>query len=267
MKITSIDVGFVNTGIAVLEGTEEDGVVRIRLISWTILDCDTSDVCEIAQILPEKLSDEMFHDVDEVIIEQQFHGVKGSSAQNTKAMMIAHMILQFFVDHKYFRKSENPSSVKFVSAQAKFGLCTFPSGPVEYKTYKNKKDTRKDISRQLGKAYVKEFEDKKFYQFLHNLDKQDDVCDAYIQGRSYLEKTLYSTKFYNAHRAKWDAKKGVLTNCPSNITFVSASARKRKRAESDDEDKICIPCPKYTEEEKQKKLEEWKTLVYHKKAI
>lgn len=265
MLITSIDVGFNNLALAVVEGTKNKNVesgATLRLNHLMLVSFETDNLCEIADLIISRLDDDILHNVDEVIIEQQYHGAskfgKASSSQNTKMMMLSHMLLQFFAHKKKLKNRE--TIVKFVGAQSKFRLCTFPTSRVEYKIYKSAKETRKEISRKIGSAFLKEFEEPKYTEFLGKLDKTDDVCDSYIQGRAYLEKELCIPKFYKIHVAKWDTKTKSLKNCPSNIMPVELTRKRKKKDEEGDDSPIKIPKVHLTEEERAAKLQMWECL-------
>jgi hypothetical protein len=278
MLVTSVDVGTNNLAVVVVEGTpteSESGVcVKLKHAMLVNFDCDT--LCDIGVLLTERLKDVVVHEVDEVIVEQQFHGKTkfggGACANNTKMMNLSHMIVQFFIDTAV-RLGRTPN-VKFVSAQSKYKLVAFPKGEIRYKVYADAKATRKEVAKKIGKGLIEEYDEDRFAEFLARLEKKDDVCDAYIQARAYVEKKMCKPKFYKQNRTKWDSKTMTLVNAPSNIKPIIISKKRKameedsevkKSSEEEEEEKPPVKrkVPVMTEEERSEKIrKEWEFLSY-----
>jgi hypothetical protein len=167
--------------------------------------CSQQPLQELSQKLFTKLdADKDFILVDEILIENQ------PSLKNPNMKTIASILYSYFVMRGIVDKDKNKSlirNVKFISPSNKL--------KVDKSVTQNKLDKAKDqkeyydITKGLGKifclALIKETE--KHFLSLH--DKQDDLCDCFLQGFQYLFNPLpqlYIDKLNTIDESKFNIK-------------------------------------------------------------
>ena len=120
--------------------------------------------------------------IEQVIIENQ------PSQKNPKMKAIASTLFDYFLIRCYVDKIHNMNvkEVKFICPSNKLKVNKNNTDKVLQKSSKNQKYK---LTKQLGIKYTKELisSDKKNLKHLNSHKKQDDMCDAYLQGRYYLE--------------------------------------------------------------------------------
>ena len=121
--------------------------------------------------------------IEEIIIENQ------PSFKNPKMKSIANTLFDYFlirglVDGEYF---PDLKSVKFICPSNKLKVNKHNTIEV-FKANKNNKKKYK-LTKQLGIKYTKKLlkNDDKNLSYLNSCKKQDDICDAYLQGMYYLQ--------------------------------------------------------------------------------
>lgn len=163
------------------------------------------DLKLVSYNIHEYLGDEIFHEVDDVIIEKQFTpGKFQGSGQNNRMNSISYMIFQYFVDEA--RTRGLPKNIVFVQPAARFNLKRLPPSFDAERLDKDKrkeKKYRKRLAIDLTKAYFNEMlkdENKDHYNtskvqsYLQIIsdDKQkkgEDMCDTYLSAVQYLERS------------------------------------------------------------------------------
>lgn len=211
-SVLSIDIGYRNLGVCVMDA--EFKVSRLNLINLMgeetvcvnktkgkkkktpagkarVVKTPTVDLKVVADNLHACLGEDVYHDVDCVIIEKQF--TPGGGQQNNRANSISYMVLQYFVDEARYR--DRPKSVVFVQPSARFKLRTLPVGitAIDRGRLKVKKD-RKQYSVELSRKYFTDCPEAYAFTCLEYLNtlrkekKEDDVCDAYLSARQYVER-------------------------------------------------------------------------------
>ena len=147
--------------------------------------------------------------VEEVVIENQ------PSMKNPKMKAIASTLFDYFMIRGYVDKVHNLDIqlVRFMCPSNK--LKVNEDNTIE--VFKANKDKTKKykLTKALGIQYTKQLlkNNKEQLEYLDLYKKQDDVCDAYLQGRYYLEfiknKNIETTKKSNETKKK---KSGSKTN-------------------------------------------------------
>lgn len=121
--------------------------------------------------------------IEEVVIENQ------PSQKNPKMKSIANTLFDYFMIRGYIDKAHNLdiSLVRFICPSNK--LKVNKDNTIEvFKS--NKNDSKKyKLTKALGVQYTKQLLGKEPEQleYLELYNKKDDMCDAYLQGRYYLE--------------------------------------------------------------------------------
>lgn len=162
------------------------------------------DLKVVSYNIHEYLGDDIFHDVDDVIIEKQFTpGKFQGSGQNNRMNSISYMIFQYFVDEARVRGL--PKNIVFVQPAARFNLKRLPLSFDPERLDKDKrkeKKYRKKLAIDLTTAYFNEMikdENKPYYdtneiqnylQIISNDKKKkgEDMCDTYLSAVQYLER-------------------------------------------------------------------------------
>lgn len=120
--------------------------------------------------------------MEEVIIENQ--PVK----KNPRMKSIANALFDYFVIRGVIDKKEglNLNLVRFICPSNKLKVNNDNTIEVLKSA---KSDTKYKLTKALGIQYTKQLlkDDKKNLEYLETFKKKDDVCDAYLQGRYYLE--------------------------------------------------------------------------------
>lgn len=213
--VTSIDVGTIHIGICVME-TDDDGynpvISHMELITPVEIKQNTTsknqksinkkkkkkrvkpiDLKEIAYKLHEKLGPIIYHNVSDVIVEKQFTPGGG---QNNRANTMSYMIFQYFVDESIYRNL--PKNIVFVQPSCRFKLKTLPKNVDEIDKSRLKlKKHRKVYSVELTRQFLSDGDEQEWLNYMDTLkksgttnqDKQDDVSDAYLQCRNYIERS------------------------------------------------------------------------------
>lgn len=121
--------------------------------------------------------------VEEVVIENQ------PSYKRPGMKSIASTLLNYFLVRGYIDKKDNMNIklVRFICPSNKLKVNNNNTMEV-FKANKNSKKKYK-LTKALGIQYTKQLlqNDKKQLEYLDLYKKQDDICDAYLQGRYYLE--------------------------------------------------------------------------------
>ena len=121
--------------------------------------------------------------IEEVIIENQ------PSIKNPKMKSIANTLFDYFMIRGYVDKiyNINIKQIKFICPSNKLKINK--NNTIEiFKANKNSKEKYK-LTKQLSIIYTKQLlkNDPIQLEYLDLYTKQDDLCDAYLQGRYYLE--------------------------------------------------------------------------------
>lgn len=119
--------------------------------------------------------------IEEVIIENQ------PSQKNPKMKSIANMLFDYFLIRGYVDKIHNLNikAVRLICPSNK--LKVNQNNTIEvFKSNKNENKKYK-LTKELGIQYTKQLIDLDQLEYLNLYQKQDDMCDAYLQGRYYLE--------------------------------------------------------------------------------
>ena len=121
--------------------------------------------------------------IDEVIIENQ------PSKKNAKMKSIANTLFDYFMIRGYLDKIHGMDIqlVKFICPSNKLKVNN--NNTIE--VFKRNKDAKKKykLTKELSIQYTKQLlkKDIKQLEYLDLYKKKDDICDAYLQGRYYLE--------------------------------------------------------------------------------
>lgn len=225
--VTSVDIGDVNLAVAVVSGRRSpDGTVTCTPKALRLIDIGGPDSDRLA----DALADPTFHDVDAVVIEQQLRHADSmpgkavsARAHNTRMVLLASAVRQHFLTTRTLNRAPRPSSVSYISAASKLNLLTLPVHPVTYKRYADPKATRKAVSVAIATALLANHE---LSDYVAGLPKKDDVCDAYLQARAYLERTLADPKVLKAGRAKWSSEDHRFVRGGENLVPVPARSRR-----------------------------------------
>lgn len=117
--------------------------------------------------------------VEEVVIENQ------PSYKNPKMKSISNTLLDYFMIRGYIDKVHelDLKNVRFMCPSNKLKVSADNTLDVT-----NRKDKYK-LTKELSVQYTKQLlaTNKRHLEYLELFDKQDDICDAYLQGRYYLE--------------------------------------------------------------------------------
>ncbi|BCS83090.1 hypothetical protein QLL95_gp1033 [Cotonvirus japonicus] len=137
--------------------------------------------------LIKKLDDLSKHfaklNIEEVIIENQ------PSQKNPKMKSIANTLFDYFLIRGYIDKIHKMDIklVKFMCPSNKLKV----NNNNTLEVFKANKDSKKKykLTKKLGIQYTKQLlcNNKEQLEYLSLYDKEDDLCDAYLQGRYYLE--------------------------------------------------------------------------------
>jgi len=121
--------------------------------------------------------------IEEVIIENQ------PSQKNPKMKSIANTLFDYFMIRGYVDKIHNMDIqlVRFICPSNKLKV----NNDNTIEVFKANKDSKKKykLTKALGIQYTKQLNknDEAQLEYLDLYTKQDDICDAYLQGRYYLE--------------------------------------------------------------------------------
>lgn len=128
--------------------------------------------------------------VSKVIIENQ------PAKKNGKMTAVANMLFDYFLIRGYIDKQDNLDIdlVRFFCADNKLKFNQHNTNKVLNKA-RQKQKTQQDkhvykATKNLGVVYTKQLlaDDPTQLEYLELHDKQDDLCDAFLQGRYYLVK-------------------------------------------------------------------------------
>lgn len=161
--------------------------------------------------------------VSEVVIENQ------PATKNARMKAIAGTLYDYFLIRGYVDKSDgfDLDSIKYMAACNKLKVDADNTIKVFKKT--KKKDKYK-MTKQLGIEYTKRLLSDKEPEFVEYLEvlyaKKDDMCDAYLQGRYYLE--IYRKK-NGSNAFKKTAKQAKESKELADSKPVSVTSKKRKR--------------------------------------
>lgn len=148
--------------------------------------------------------------VEEVVIENQ------PSYMRPGMKSIASTLLNYFLVRGYIDKKDNMNIklARFMCPSNKLKVNKNNTMEV-FKANKNSKKKYK-LTKALGIQYTKQLlhDDKKQLEYLDLYKKQDDICDAYLQGRYYLEfiKNKTTTKNKSHHSKNQKKYKGSKTS-------------------------------------------------------
>lgn len=139
------------------------------------------------QVLANKLFSKLdeikeFMDVDEVLIENQ------PSLRNPTMKTIASMLYSYFVMRGITDKDKTNSKikeVKFISPSQKLKINKNTTNETLEGLDKKSKDTY-NLTKELGIEYCKSLINEENKKHLETYKKQDDLCDAFLQGFQYL---------------------------------------------------------------------------------
>ena len=119
--------------------------------------------------------------IEEVIIENQ------PSQKNPKMKSISNTLFDYFLIRGYIDKIHNMDIklVRFICPSNKLKV----NNDNTIEVFKANKDTTKKykLTKALGIEYTKKLIDENQLTYLELYKKKDDICDAYLQGRYYLE--------------------------------------------------------------------------------
>ena len=120
--------------------------------------------------------------VEEIIIENQ------PSHKNPKMKSISNTLFDYFLIRGYIDKFRglNINLVRFMCPSNKLKV----NNDNTIEVFKAKKDSKKyKLTKDLSIEYTKQLldDDDEQLQYLQLYKKKDDICDAYLQGRYYLE--------------------------------------------------------------------------------
>lgn len=118
-------------------------------------------------------------EVNEVLIENQ-PTLKNPTMKTMSSLLFAYFIIRGIIDTETENKNKKIGNVRFISPSNKLKV-------------KNADNTGKDYkkTKDLGKTYCKELISKnkdteKYVEFINSQKKQDDLCDAFLQGYYYI---------------------------------------------------------------------------------
>jgi hypothetical protein len=169
--------------------------------------CSQQPIQELAQKLFTKLdNDKDFIMVDEVLIENQ-PSLKNPNMKTISSILYSYFVVRGIIDRE--RKVVNSliKNVKFVSPSNKL--------KVDKSVTQNKLDKAKDqkeyydITKGLGKLYCLALIKDTEKHFLTRHEKQDDLCDCFLQGFQYLFNPLpqiYMDKLNTIDESKLNIK-------------------------------------------------------------
>lgn len=186
MRITAVgfDVGIRNLGMAIVTrivNGRDIGMARFECRKLELIDLNTNVTNEAVQTLHEKLNDqwELLKECKYVNIEQQpehHHMTPGRRSaykkDNTQMKSISHAIQGWFL--------ARGAQVEFVSPKSKMTIYDGP--PIDLKS--KSKDAyylRKKLAVEHAKGVLMVDLTSNWIPFIDNLEKKDDVCDAYLQ--------------------------------------------------------------------------------------
>lgn len=150
----------------------------------TFQNCNQQPIQELAQKLFNKLeADVDFIKVNEVLIENQ------PSLKNPNMKTISTLLYSYFVMRGITDKEKTGSSIthiKFISPSNKLKVDkTTTNKKLETAKDKDKKEVY-EITKGLGKIYCRALIDDESKKILEKYEKQDDLCDSFLQGFQYL---------------------------------------------------------------------------------
>ena len=167
--------------------------------------CSQQPLQELSQKLFTKLdADKDLILVDEVLIENQ------PSLKNPNMKTIACILYSYFVMRGLIDKDKNKSlmrNVKFISPSNKLKVDKSVT-QTKLDKAKDKKEYY-DITKGLGKIYCLALIKENEKPFLSLHDKQDDLCDCFLQGFQYLFNPLpqlYIDKLNTIDQSKFNIK-------------------------------------------------------------
>jgi hypothetical protein len=156
-----------------------------------------------------------FMEVDEVLIENQ------PSLKNPTMKTIASMVYSYFVMRGIIDKDKTNSKIKeikFISPSKKLTVNKTMTKDTLKDTDKATKKTY-DLTKELGIEYCKALISEKDKLHLETYKKQDDLCDAFLQGFQYLFSPVpqkYVEKLSKVEKPKKKIKKTKNTENTEN---------------------------------------------------
>lgn len=203
-------------------------------------------------------------DVDEVIIENQPININGTTVGTMKS--VACFLMSYFT-----MKSKNGSvnNVKFISPTNKLSIDKEQTDD-KLKEGNNKKEVY-DLTKELGIEYThlilehyKLEDEKKIWDSYK--DKQDDLCDSFLQGFHYLffkdNLSKYSCVDDGTNIINIDVMKNILRQGAKNIT-----ERKENKIKQKQENAIKKEQERILKEERKKIREEKRKLKNDEKIV
>lgn len=174
-NVLSWDCGTRNLAYCLLEACEEPDESEFRILMWENLDLQSDSVASAVQNLQRELDARQWMlAVDNVCIESQV-------TPNTTMKVISHCIQMYFA-----AKLGGSASIHFVSPKQKFKVCNVPE-PTDCPAPGHAKN--KKIAVLMARKLLCKHADKSMIQYVQSFDKQDDLCDAFLQGLYFIRMT------------------------------------------------------------------------------
>jgi hypothetical protein len=150
----------------------------------TFQNCSQQPIQELAKKLFNKLdADKDFILVDEVLIENQ-PSLKNPNMKTISTLLYSYFVMRGITDK--YRTLSNITNIKFISPSNKLKID-------KSTTNKKLKDAKEkdqkevyEITKGLGKIYCRALITDDEKKLLEKYDKQDDLCDCFLQGFQYL---------------------------------------------------------------------------------
>jgi len=150
----------------------------------TFQNCSQQPIQELARKLYTKLdSDKDFILVDEVLIENQ-PSLKNPNMKTISTLLYSYFVMRGIIDKEIKKSTIN--YVKFISPSNKLKI---DKSTTNKKLQDAKEKDQKEvyeITKGLGKIYCRILITDDEKKMLEKYDKQDDLCDCFLQGFQYL---------------------------------------------------------------------------------
>ena len=159
--------------------------------------------------------------IEEVIIENQ------PSQKNPKMKSMANTLFDYFMIRGYIDKIHEMDIklVRLISPSNKLKVNN--NNTIEIFKANKDKNKKYKLTKQLAIEYTKKLleNDETMLEYMNLYDKKDDLCDAYLQGRYYLEFVKKNEK-KNNNIEKSNIEKN--NNEKNNIKIISQNKSKKK---------------------------------------
>ena len=150
----------------------------------TFQNCSQQPIQELAKKLFNKLdSDKDFILVNEVLIENQ-PSLKNPNMKTISTLLYSYFVMRGITDKE--RTKSLITNIKFISPSNKLKIDkTITNKKLQDAKEKDQKEVY-EITKGLGKIYCRALITEEEKKLLEKYDKQDDLCDCFLQGFQYL---------------------------------------------------------------------------------